>query len=274
MAGAVLTALAPGKVNRFLYLRRKRADGLHALLSLVQPVSLADVLTLTPGAGEDTVSCPGVEGPNLVTRAIAAFREATGWDGPPVTIHIEKHVPVAAGMGGGSGDAAAALRLLSAHTGLPVPAQVAMALGADVPSQLEPRRCLMSGAGESISALGDPPPEAYVIVPSPHALSTADVFREADRLGLARDEVPEGELAEVNDLQPAAISLCPDIEFALAALRAAGSRTAMVSGSGPTAYGVFPDVAAARTASAQIPGSIVAEPVGEGFGDPYTRKAP
>lgn len=270
-----LAARAPGKVNRTLFVGRTREDGLHPLVSIVQPVSLADELTLEP-ARRDEVVCPGVEGPNLVEAAITAFRQATGWNGPPVRITIVKRVPVAAGMGGGSGDAAAALRLLAAHAGRPLPAQVAMGLGADVPSQLQPRRCLMWGAGEHVEPLPPGPPEAYVIVPSPHALSTPAVFGELDRLGLARETLPEPAepLEEVNDLEAPAISLLPAIEDALGALRAAGARTAMVSGSGPTTYGVFGDLAAARAAAAQIPGSIAAEPVGAGFGAPYTRDAP
>ena len=268
MAGAVLTARAPGKVNRCLFVGAPREDGLHPLVSIVQPVSLADVLTLEPGSGRDEVVCPGVEGPNLVEAAIAAFREATGWDGPPVRIHVEKRVPVAAGMGGGSGDAAAALRLLAEHAGLALPSHVAMRLGADVPSQLEPRRCLMTGAGEHIAPLPPVSDEAYVIVPSAHALSTPAVFREFDRLGLGRETLPEPAepLADVNDLEPAAISLLPEIERALDALRAAGARVAMVSGSGPTTYGVFADAAGAAAAARQIPGSIVA--------GPYNRDAP
>jgi 4-diphosphocytidyl-2-C-methyl-D-erythritol kinase len=278
-----LVARAPGKVNRCLFLGAPRADGLHPLVSVVQPLSLADVLTLEPGDGRDGVVCPGVEGPNLVEKAIAAFRDATGWDGPAVSIHVEKRVPVAAGMGGGSGDAAAALRLLAAHTRLPLPAHVAMRLGADVPSQLEPRRCLMTGAGEHVRPLPGPPAEAYVVVPSPHALSTPDVFREADRLGLGRspgelaDLEAAGEpFADVNDLEPAAISLLPEIEASLAALRAAGARTAMVSGSGPTTYGVFATREAAAAAAAEIPGSVVAEPVDSAYGrvgGPYNRDA-
>lgn len=276
MAVAVLRALAPGKVNRCLYVGVPREDGLHPLVSIVQPVSLADVLTLTEAAERDEVVCPGVEGPNLVEKAIVAFRHATRWDGPPVRIHVEKRVPVAAGMGGGSGDAAAALRLLSAHTGLPLPAQVAMALGADVPSQLEPRRCLMTGAGEHVSPLPDAPPETYLIVPSRHALSTPAVFREADRIGSTRERLPDpgDPLEDVNDLEPAAISLLPEIEHALARLRAAGARTAMVSGSGPTTYGVFGSPEVARAATADIPGAIPAEPVGADYGAPYTATAP
>lgn len=262
-----LVVRAPGKVNRCLFVAGPREDGLHPLVSVVQPVSLADVLTLEPGEGDDAVVCPGIEGPNLVGQAIAAFREATGWDGPPVTIMVEKRVPVAAGMGGGSADAAAALRLLAAHAGLPLPAQVAMRLGADVPSQLEPRRCLMWGAGEHVRPLPPALAEAYVVVPSAHALSTPAVFREYDRLGLGRAQLPESTepLDEVNDLEPAALSLLPDIRAALHALRAAGARVAMVSGSGPTTYGVFAGEEEAARAAAQIPGSIVARPVDAGF---------
>jgi 4-diphosphocytidyl-2-C-methyl-D-erythritol kinase len=273
-----LVALAPGKVNRCLFLGRPREDGLHPLVSVVQPVTLADELTLASGLHGDQVVCAAVEGPNLVERAIAAFRDATGWDGAAVTIRIEKRVPISAGMGGGSGDAAAALRLLAAHAGFPLPREVAMGLGADVPSQLEPRRCLMTGAGEHVRALPKGPPEAYVIVPSPHTLSTPEVFREADRLGLGRSpqelSAVEGAgepFPEVNDLEEAARSLLPEIDHALAALRAAGAHTAMVSGSGPTTYGVFADLAAARAAAAEIPGSIAVEPVNDGFGAVYPR---
>ena len=257
----MLTEMAPGKVNRCLFVGAPREDGLHPLVSIVQPVTLADELTLT-AAERDEVVCLGVEGPNLVEDAIAAFRGATGWDGPPVRISISKRVPVAAGMGGGSADAAAALRLLAEHTGLPLPEQVAMRLGADVPSQLHPRRCLMTGAGEHVEPLPPVTGEVYVIVPSAHALSTPAVFREYDRLGLGRERLPEPvePLADVNDLEPAAISLLPEIQDALDGLRAAGARVAMVSGSGPTTYGVFEDASTALAATAEIPGSIVAEP--------------
>jgi 4-diphosphocytidyl-2-C-methyl-D-erythritol kinase len=275
-----LAARAPGKVNRCLFVGVPREDGLHPLVSVVQPVSLADELTLWP-AEQDEVICAGVEGPNLVEDAIAAFRAATGWDGPPVRIAIEKRVPIAAGMGGGSGDAAAALRLLAAHAGTGFPPEIAMELGADVPSQLEPRRCLMTGAGEHVRPLPPAAGEAYVIVPSVHALSTPAVFKEFDRLGLGRSEQELAQLDaagepydDVNDLEPAALSLLPEIHIALDALRAAGARVAMVSGSGPTTYGVFADPAEAHRAAAQLPGSIVAEPVKAAFGEPYNRPSP
>ena len=96
---------APGKVNLSLFVGAPREDGLHPLVSVVQAVSLADELTMESAAADEVV-CPGVEGPNLAARALAAFRAATGWEDPQ-RIMIAKRIPVAAGMGGGSADAAA-----------------------------------------------------------------------------------------------------------------------------------------------------------------------
>jgi 4-diphosphocytidyl-2-C-methyl-D-erythritol kinase len=274
-----LVARAPGKVNLCLYVGRPRADGLHPLVSVVQPLSLADELRLsqTPGPG-DAIVCPGVTGPNLAATAVAAYRGATGWDGPPVRLDIVKQVPVAAGMGGGSGDAAAALRLLAHAAGRaddPLLTELAPALGADVPAQIVPRRALVTGAGEVVEPLPEAAPRGFLILPSEHALSTADVYREADRLELGR--APK-ELAELearvraapdehahNDLEAAARSLCPSIDDALAAVRAAGAAHAFVSGSGPTVVGFFPDLGAARAAAEGLPGAVAAEPVGPDF---------
>ncbi len=149
-----LSTLAPGKVNLCLFVGEPRADGYHPLVSVFQAVSLADEVRLERSAGpEDEVVCPGVEGPNLAGAALAAYRRASGWDGPPVRLTIRKRVPVAAGMGGGSGDAAAALRL-AAHAagrpGDPLLAELAPELVADVPSQLAPGRALVTGIGENV----------------------------------------------------------------------------------------------------------------------------
>jgi 4-diphosphocytidyl-2-C-methyl-D-erythritol kinase len=276
----VLFARAPGKVNLSLFVGAPRADGLHPLVSVVQAVTVADELTLAPaphGASADEVVCPGVNGPNLAGRALDAFRAATGWDAPPQRLQIRKRVPIAAGMGGGSADAAATLRL-AAHAAGGAPAallhELAVSLGADVPSLLAPGRVLMSGAGEHVDVLTAPAPFGLVIVPSGHALSTPAVYGAFDRLGGARDP---GELEQraaaarageppppVNDLQDAARALCPPIDAVLADVAAAGAHTAMVSGSGPTVFGLFDDVEAARAAAgalaARHPGAVAAEP--------------
>ncbi|HEX2702471.1 MAG TPA: hypothetical protein VHM72_03455, partial [Solirubrobacteraceae bacterium] len=141
-----MRGLAPAKINLCLYVGQLRPDGYHELVSVIQSIDLADQLELTDGdGGDDQVYCPGLEGPNLAERAIAAFREATGWDGPPQRLEIEKRIPIAAGLGGGSADAAAALRLLARRAGRGSDAEllaIASSLGADVPSQLQPGRWL------------------------------------------------------------------------------------------------------------------------------------
>src|SRR6185503_2069308 len=181
-----LYARAPAKVNLCLFVGTPREDGLHPLVSVVQALSLADELTLEPAGHEDEVVCPGVEGPNLAGRALQLFREHTGWDGPPQRLTIDKRIPVAAGMGGGSSDAAATLRRVAHAAGLPVPADLGPRLGADVPSLLRPGRVLMTGAGEHVERLPDPDPLGVLVLPADAALSTPDVYREADRLRLTR----------------------------------------------------------------------------------------
>ncbi|MEA2298998.1 MAG: 4-diphosphocytidyl-2-C-methyl-D-erythritol kinase [Solirubrobacteraceae bacterium] len=266
--GAPRTELAPAKINLCLYLGPTRPDGRHELVSIMQSLTLADRLTLRdrdPATGDppDEVRCPGVEGPNLCAAALAAFRRATGWDGPGQLLEIEKHVPVAAGMGGGSGDAAATLRLIFARAGiadLELELELAAGLGADVPGQLRPGRVLARGAGERVVRLPDPDPFGVLVLPSRAGLSTAAVYAEADRLGLGRDA---GELAAVdplgrpeyvNDLEPAARSLAPSIDPALELARRLGAHTAMVSGSGPTVIGLFATPAGAREAARALAG--------------------
>ena len=253
--------LAPGKVNLSLFLGPVRDDGRHELVTLIESVSLADELevSVVPGGASDEVTCEGVEGDNLVASALGALR-ARGWDGPPLRVEIRKRIPVAAGMGGGSADAAAILRVAKQLAPIPGdPAELAAELGADVPSQLAPGLWIGTGAGDRVE--GRPPlaPHAFVIVPQPHALSTRDVYVEADRLGLPRRSLAgvrerllkagaalPAELL-VNDLEPAAVSLCPEVGGQLEALRAADVDHAMVCGSGPTVAGLcWGEDAAAR----------------------------
>lgn len=260
---------APAKLNLCLYLGQAREDGLHELCSLFEPLELADLIEVSPAA-RDEVVCPGVEGENLAARALARLRER-GWDHEPLRVEIEKKVPVAAGLGGGSGDAAAVLRLAAGEVGdLP---RLAAELGADVPSQLRPSLALVRGAGELVEPLPEPAEHAAVLLPGGGGLSTAAVFAECDRLGLGRPAAELEELAGrlrqaagagaspldypellVNDLEPAARSLRPDVGDALDALRDAGASLAILSGSGPTAVGLFPDLAAAAAAAELLAG--------------------
>jgi 4-diphosphocytidyl-2-C-methyl-D-erythritol kinase len=258
---------APAKLNLCLYLGKPRADGLHELCSLFEPLALADLLEIAE-AERDEVLCPGVEGENLAGRALAALRER-GWERPPLRIEIEKRVPVAAGLGGGSADAAAILRLAAGE--VDDLERLAAELGADVPSQLRPALSLVGGAGELVEPLPQPAPHAVVLLPDGGGLPTAEVFAAADRLGLGRgpDELAElaAELRRAagsgasplsyahllkNDLELAAVSLRPSILAALEALTGAGAPVAVLSGSGPTAVGIFEDLAAARAAAARL----------------------
>jgi 4-diphosphocytidyl-2-C-methyl-D-erythritol kinase len=219
------------------------------------------------GAAADVVICPGVEGENLALRALREFRAATGWDGPPLRLTIEKRLPIAAGMAGGSSDAAAALRLAAQASGLPIPKHLPMRLGADVTVMLEPRRALMTGAGEHVEPLDGPKPP-LIVVPLDAQLSTAAVYRHfdatatprtPDELERAAARIRAGELEHTNDLEPAARALCPEIDRALEALRVAGVGHPMVTGSGPTVFGVSDDPdAVARLRAAGYPRATVA----------------
>jgi 4-diphosphocytidyl-2-C-methyl-D-erythritol kinase len=257
---------APAKINLCLFLGPVRHhDGRHNLVTVFEPLALADSVRLEQGADQDEVVCPGVDGRNIALDALAAFRAATGWDGPPLRLVVDKRIPVAAGMAGGSADAAAALRLAHRCSGLGDDAllhELAFALGADVPAQVRPRRVLATGAGEVLHEVAAPVrPYGVLVLPGPEGLSTGAVFREADRRGLPRDaheladalaRVEHGELPIVNELEPAARALCPAIDTALDAARAAGADHALVSGSGPTVVGLFDTPAAAERAAEAV----------------------
>src|SRR5687768_16892541 len=145
---------APAKLNLCLYVGPGRADGLHEIRSLFCPLALSDRIVVTTSDDDaDEVVCDGVEGPNLAATALTALREG-GWRSPPLRIEIDKRIPVAAGLGGGSADAAAVLRLAEGDVG--GLAELALRLGADVPSQLRPGFALVGGAGERLEELRPP----------------------------------------------------------------------------------------------------------------------
>jgi 4-diphosphocytidyl-2-C-methyl-D-erythritol kinase len=304
VSGFAYRALAPAKVNLGLFLGPVRPeDGRHELVSVMQSISLADELTLTSapaGAEADQLDCPGLPGPaqeNLAWRALAAFREATGWQAPPLLLSVSKRIPVAAGLGGGSADAAAALRLAHRASGLGEEAllrELGAELGADVPAQVRPGRWLARGAGELLTALPDPLPTLELLVlPAQAQLSTGAVYAAADELGLARERpeldrtseqltralqlgapLPAARELLHNDLQQAALSLLPEAGEALAAVADAGAEVAFVSGSGPTVVGLFGHANAAGRAqrallelSEREPRPVAASSVGAAFAE-------
>jgi 4-diphosphocytidyl-2-C-methyl-D-erythritol kinase len=260
-----LATRAPAKINLTLHvLGRRPGDGYHALESLVAFAGSADGLILVPGdALSLTVSGPtaGPAGPtddNLVLRAVrhlAGHRSSLRVG----AFHLTKRLPVAAGIGGGSSDAAAALRLVAALNGIalddPDVIAAARATGADVLVCLEPRARMMRGAGESIGpALALAPLPAVLInpgVPVPTApvfkalgLSVGESLPGAAHPEIAESLGPDGLLAAIgparNDLEAPALTVAPVIGAALGALRAeAGCRLARMSGSGATVFGIF-----------------------------------
>lgn len=297
-------ALAPAKVNLGLFLGPTRpSDGRHELVTVMQSISLADELTLEPapsGVADDEVICPGVATPpqqNLAAVALRAFRTATGWDAPALRLRIRKQIPVAAGLAGGSADAAAALRLAARASGLgdeELLRELGAELGADVPAQIRPGRWLATGAGEHLLGLPGPnPPLGLLVLPLGAELSTANVYAEADRLALGRERrqledrgrqmrralelgapIPAASELLGNDLQRAALSLCPDIAAALKDAQQAGAEHALVSGSGPTVVGLFSRAnaigraeRAARGLIQRTPAAICAGSVDAAFGE-------
>ena len=248
---------------------------MHPLASLLGSLDLADEVTVGPAqGGGDEVICPGVPGENLAARALQVFREAAPGRTPPLEIRIEKRIPVAAGLGGGSADAAAVLRAANTLAGDPLdrPALQALGalLGADVPAQVDPGPAVVTGVGEEVEPVALPE-MPLVLVPQRQGLATAEVYRELDRLGLGRERLDPSPLRDLartavadvaagieNDLEPATLSLRPELGPVLEELRAAGALAAAVSGSGPTAFGVFEGQGAAEAAAASVPGSLIA----------------
>ncbi|MGX5774641.1 4-(cytidine 5'-diphospho)-2-C-methyl-D-erythritol kinase [Methylorubrum zatmanii] len=273
-----LTTRAPAKINLTLHvLGRRPGDGYHALESLVAFAGVADTLELVPGPDLTLdVSGPtaGPAGPlddNLVLRA--ARHLAAGVDGlRHGAFRLYKQLPVAAGIGGGSSDAAAALRLLAELNGLsldhPAVIAAARATGADVPVCLDPRARMMRGAGEEIGPVLGLAELPSVLVNPGVPVATAPVFKA---LGLAVGQRLDGAehpavgggldmeavLAVIgparNDLEAPALTVAPVIGEALALLRTqAGCRLARMSGSGATVFAIFADDGAADAAAGAI----------------------
>jgi 4-diphosphocytidyl-2-C-methyl-D-erythritol kinase len=269
---ASLAALAPAKVNLTLRILGRRADGYHELESLVVFAGCGDHLTFDPGPSLDlTVGGPtagqsGAIADNLVLRAAKALADQV----PGLTVGrfaLTKELPAGAGLGGGSADAAAALRLLADANGLslddPRLVAVARATGADVPVCLDPRPRVMRGIGDVLSAPLALPKLGIIIVHPGIAMPTPPVFKalgltpgERCAAGAASGPVPEEREAllawlagERNDLEPPAISIAPAIADVIRAIAALPEcRLARMSGSGSACFGLFDTEAAAAAA--------------------------
>ena len=262
---------APAKVNLVLRIGPKAANGLHEVASLFASLDLADDVEVEP-ALEDSLECDGIDGPNLATAAVNALRMVSPTL-PPLRIRITKRIPVAAGLAGGSADAAAVLRAANSFQELPLDDEqlraIAARLGSDVPSQIAPAHAIVTGTGEDVEPVALPP-LSVVLVPAAVGLATGDVFRKADQMGLPRDTLDASDLHSLaaeqpriiaarleNDLQPATLRLRPELRDSIEALLGHGALGAQVSGSGPTVFGLFAEPEVAHAAAEQIPGALV-----------------
>ncbi|MFF1320863.1 MULTISPECIES: 4-(cytidine 5'-diphospho)-2-C-methyl-D-erythritol kinase [Streptomyces] len=258
---ASVVVRVPAKVNVQLAVGAARPDGFHDLANVFLAVGLYDEVTVTPSPGGPRVTCDGADADqvpldrtNLAARAAEALAARYGL-APDVHLHIAKDIPVAGGMAGGSADGAGALLACDALWGTNASREelldICAELGSDVPFSLVGGAALGTGRGEKLRPLDVGGTFHWVFAMAARGLSTPAVFREFDRLGegtdipepvasqplldaLAKGDPDALAAAVSNDLQPAALSLFPELADTLAAGLAAGALTALVSGSGPT----------------------------------------
>jgi 4-diphosphocytidyl-2-C-methyl-D-erythritol kinase len=271
----VSTVEAPAKINLTLEILARRDDGYHALRSVMVPIGLRDELTFTP-APAFAFACdpPALGDDNLVTRALKQI----GLEQAPLAVSLRKHIPVGAGLGGGSSDAAAVL--LAAMRGAfgPLPPRDwvvdARALGSDVPFFLVDGPALVEGTGERVTALGSAPPWWVVVAVPAVAVATAAAYRAlaasranapppsrprsasaSIRCGeaLQRGDYDAVLAAMVNDFEALVADAYPPVRATLDALAAAGADRAMLSGSGSACFTLTRDERSARDIAQRMP---------------------
>jgi 4-diphosphocytidyl-2-C-methyl-D-erythritol kinase len=276
----VHSVAAPAKVNLTLEILARRADGYHALRSVMVPVALCDALAFAP-AERFAFSCepPSLAEGNLVLRALARIER----DDAMLAVHLRKHIPVGAGLGGGSSDAAAVLRAAMEGAFGAMPARDwladARALGSDVPFFLADAPALVEGTGERVTALGAAPPWWVVLAVPPVHVSTADAYAKlaAERAAAAAPRRARSTSASVScgaalqrgDYAGVVAAMCNDFEALIAgaypavrdtldALTAAGADRPLLSGSGGACFTLAPDEHRAHDVAARISGTTAA----------------
>ncbi|HKD86969.1 MAG TPA: 4-(cytidine 5'-diphospho)-2-C-methyl-D-erythritol kinase [Streptosporangiaceae bacterium] len=299
-APAAVTVRVPAKVNLQLAVGQPRADGYHPLVTVFHAVSLFDEVTVSPAqktslsvSGEDAAEVPR-DRSNLAWKAASALVQAAGLRGSAVAIRIKKRIPVAAGLAGGSADAAATLLACNElwQTGLSQRdlSELAAGLGSDVPFALVGGTAVGRGRGEQLTPALASGSYHWALAFGHEGLSTAQVYSTCDRLRAARVAAgdrsqpgePElshplmtalrsGDPARVgpllsNDLQPAALSLQPELRRTLTAGRELGSLGAIISGSGPTCAFLASDAAHAREIAVGLTGAGVCRAVARASG--------
>lgn len=272
-----IVVTAPAKINLALHVTGQRDDGYHLLDSIVTFAGAGDTLSFTQSEQDGfrvegrfgaTLSSSG-DG-NLVLKARDTLRQALaarGLPAPPVSIMLEKNLPIASGIGGGSADAAATLKGLLRLWKAELPPEelndLALTLGADVPMCLAGWPLRATGIGETVERLGGMPGLSMVLGNPLKGISTPDIFRRLTlKTNLPVEDLPSGLAskegwisflaAQRNDLEPPARSLLPEIGELSQLLLATGARLVRMSGSGATCFGLYDDYAAAREAEAWL----------------------
>lgn len=274
---AAVEVAAPAKVNLYLHIVGRRSDGYHLLESLAAFTAFGDTLSAAPASvlslklegpfGDALAQTPAQD--NLVLRAASALASTSGVSSG-ASLVLTKRLPLASGIGGGSSDAAAALHALVKLWSLSIAGEaldrIGLSLGSDLPVCLAARAAFMAGIGDHIVPVAALPPASVVLVNPGVPLATPSVYRAfaagqalrtsppprplgpwRDAAALARDLSGTG-----NDLEPAAVSLCPAIAAARRALEDEGALLARMSGSGATCFGLFADPAQAHHAASAI----------------------
>jgi len=251
----VISRRSPAKVNLLLRVLGRRHDGYHDIVSLMQRISLCDDMDFRLTDGGIALSCPGStlpeDGNNIVYQAVAALRSrASRMQGVQIT--IRKHIPIAAGLGGGSSNAATALVTLNDMMALGYSTgelmEIGATIGADVPFFIFARTAWASGIGDHLVEAPDIPPLWFVLVNPGFPLSTEDIY-EGLKLGLTKERikyniqrfqsVPQIVGALSNDLERVSLNIYPVLSRIKDLLIACGALGSLMSGSGPTVFGIF-----------------------------------
>jgi 4-diphosphocytidyl-2-C-methyl-D-erythritol kinase len=251
----MITRLSPAKVNLHLKILRKREDGYHDLVTLMQPISLCDEMSFLPVERGITLRCPGNTLPedrqNIVYRAAELMIHETGWPGG-VEIGLDKRIPLAAGLGGGSSNAATTLLVLNEIMGSPLSKADLMRagakLGADVPFFIHGRSAWASGIGDRLEEAPETPDLFFLLINPGFALSTKTVYENLN-FALTKEPIHYSiprflDVQDVikglhNDLERVSVKLHPVIGTLKTLLLGHGALGALMSGSGPTVFGIF-----------------------------------